>query len=105
MDEKVEIRELQERVIAHMILLRMLVSREKMNDDAFEKTARGTLDEMLGKFVAEKVNDRAEMDTMFVQVRKQFLNIMDVRIDMFAKAGSDKPLTLRRRFLAWLERG
>ena len=67
-------------ILAHQLVLRMLVSKEKMENPRFEEQARRSLDEFLGGRVPDP--DEAP-DQDYVEVRARFIDILGTRDDIF----------------------
>jgi hypothetical protein len=85
-------------LIAHELMLRMLVSNEKIRNPIFVAEAQRTVDEFLGHLAPDSTNE------CFVQVRAKFIATLDTRSALFAGLQSKEPTSLRRRFLLWLLR-
>jgi hypothetical protein len=90
-------------ILAHQLVLRMLVSKEKMENPRFEEQARRSLDEFLGGRVPDP--DEAP-DQDYVEVRARFIDILGTRDDIFVdEFAGERPMTWKRRLFLWLERG
>jgi hypothetical protein len=89
--------------LAQQLVLRMLVSKEKMENPKFEEQAQKWMDEFLGSHVTD-ANDEPDRD--YVEVRARFMSILRSRDDIFIdEFAGEKPMTWKRRFFLWLERG
>lgn len=91
-------------IAASLLVLMMIVAYLKKNDPDFDKSTRAALDSILGAALIPGQTP----DPFYQQVRAEFFNIMDANVISFraaAAAAPQKPRTLRRRFLNWLQRG
>ena len=90
-------------ILAHQLVLRMLVSKAKMESARFEEQARRSMDEFLGMHVSDP-NGAPDLD--YVEVRTRFMGILATRDDIFIdEFARERPMTWKRRLFLWLERG
>jgi hypothetical protein len=87
-------------LLAHEVVLRVLVSKERTKDATFVALARRAFDEFLGRIASEP------RDELLVAARRNFTAMLNTRDDLFRDdALVEAPITWRRRFLLWLMRG
>lgn len=90
-------------VLAHTLVLRMLVSNERMKNPKFAAQARKAMDEFLGRYIGDP---NEAPDPIYVKVRSDFMNILDTRDDIFVdKDATEIPMTWKRRLFLWLASG
>jgi hypothetical protein len=89
-------------IMAHAVLLRVLVRHACLNNPKFADDARQLFDTFLGKsLMQDQPKDSALENELMVRARTNFMTILDQPM----LVPDTRPLTLRRRFLNWLERG
>jgi hypothetical protein len=93
------------KLIAQSALLTFLVRHAKANDPTFEEYARSLVDTALGQLL-EELGPPPEKA---ITAREHFMELISTPAERNSGVGRGKErpkkLTLRRRFLNWLERG
>ena len=95
---------IDKRVVAHEALLQLLLVREMLRDPHFADFLRKDFDSFLGRSVDEPLFQKADVTA---DIRARFMDTVSVAyrgVDILRQEQAAR-LSLRRRFLNWLERG
>jgi hypothetical protein len=93
------IRDVRAEVTAHFVVLIGLVRAKASEDPTFVDAVRKRIDTVLGKNVAERGGTPDEREAL---VRKYVMQMLEVKSSP-PPPTVQKKLTLRRRFLKWLD--
>lgn len=97
-----ELRDVRAQLNAHFTVLACLSVKRGADDPTFEDFVRSKVDTVLGKHLAESGGVPSELHG---KIRRYVMEIIENAKVSELEPQSPKRLTVRRRFLNWLERG